>query len=122
MPSREPAVAPAPAGASAPAVPPPVAELAASAAPTATLPPSAPLVKTKGSPVRAGAGEASEPRGKPTTPRPAVEAREQHGESPPAETRANSDSQAECARLLQRLSTGETDQSLIDRIRTLHCR
>jgi serine/threonine protein kinase len=122
MPSREPAVVPASAGASAPVVPPPVAELAASAAPTVTLPPSPPVVKTRGSQVRAGAGEASEPRAKPTTLRPAVEPQEQRGESPAAETRANGDSQAECARLFQRLSIGETDQSLIDRIRTLHCR
>ena len=73
---------------------------------------------------------------KPPRPRPEPKtepARERRAEAPPrgAEPRteprnteatgANSN-RDECARLFQRLSIGDTDQSLIDRIRTLRCR
>ncbi len=40
----------------------------------------------------------------------------------PAEPKPPSDSQAECGRLFQRLSLGEADQALMDRIRALRCR
>ncbi len=55
---------------------------------------------------------------KPPRPRPEPKAEPRNAEAPAA---AN-DNRDECARLFQRLSIGDTDQSLIDRIRTLRCR
>ena len=64
-------------------------------------------------------------------PQPRSEARERNTEARSSEGRtaepkaAESDAGAnrsECARLFQRLSIGDTDQALIDRIRTLRCR
>ncbi len=40
----------------------------------------------------------------------------------PAEPKPANDTQAECGRLFQRLSLGEADQALMDRIRALRCR
>jgi serine/threonine protein kinase len=122
MPSNEAGVIPAQAGASTPVVSSPVAELAASAAPPATLASSPPVAKTNGSPVRVGAARAAEPRDKPTTRKQPVERQEPRSEPPAAAPHAGTDNQAECARLFQRLSIGDTDQGLIDRVRTLHCR
>ena len=73
---------------------------------------------------------ASTPTPTPTTktarprPEPRTEPRERRPEPLPrnAEAPAASNNRDECARLFQRLSIGDTDQSLIDRIRTLRCR
>jgi serine/threonine protein kinase len=61
----------------------------------------------------------------PSKPEPRPEARERRVE--PTETKAAepkpaNDNREECARLFQRLSLGDGDQSLIDRYRTLRCR
>ncbi len=122
IPSNEPGIMPAQAGPSTPVVPSPVAEQAASASPPATLPSSPPVAKTNGSPARVGAAKAAEPRDKPTTRKPPDERQEPRSEPRTAEPRAGTDNQAECGRLFQRLSIGDTDQGLIDRVRTLHCR
>ena len=67
-------------------------------------------------------------------PRPRPEPRERRPDAQPriaepkaveprtADAPAGPNNRDECARLFQRLSIGDTDQSLIDRIRTLRCR
>ncbi len=90
------------------------------ALPPATLPPREPAV-----------AEAVRPNSEPVARKPAPAKPEPHQarerRSEPTETKAAepkpaSDNREECARLFQRLSIGDTDQSLIDRIRTLRCR
>ena len=119
-PSSEPGVAAAQAGASTPALPAPIVKQAPGASAPAALPMSPPIANTKtsGSPVR---DAAAEPRDRSTTRKPPVARQAPRSEPPAAEPRAGSDNRAECARLFQRLSIGDTDQSLIDRVRTLHC-
>ncbi len=61
-----------------------------------------------------------EPRVEPKEPRPRVS--EPKTTEPGAAAEPKLDNRDECAKLFQRLSIGDTDQSLIDRIRTLRCR
>jgi hypothetical protein len=119
-PGNEPGVTAAQAGASTPAGPAPIVEQAPGATAPAALPTSPPVANTKtsGSPVR---DEAAEPRNRSTTRKQPVARQAPRSEPPAAEPRPGSNNQAECARLFQRLSIGDTDQSLIDRVRTLHC-
>ena len=111
----------------------PPAATAASTAPVTELPVQAavppPVAPTTIPASTALAAKPPRPRPEPKT----EPARERRAEAPPrvAEPRteprnteatgANSN-RDECARLFQRLSIGDTDQSLIDRIRTLRCR
>ena len=103
---------------------------ASAALPPAALPPA--MLPPRESAVAEVARPSPEPESKPVArkpasakPEPRQEARERRSE--PAETKAAepkpaTDNREECARLFQRLSIGDTDQSLIDRIRTLRCR
>ncbi|HEX7436307.1 MAG TPA: serine/threonine-protein kinase [Caldimonas sp.] len=55
--------------------------------------------------------------------RKAIEARPERRDEPAAgQQHAGNANQAECARLFQRLSIGESSPELIERVRTLHCR
>ena len=67
-------------------------------------------------PVRPRTETRAEPRE--TKPRPA----ETKTTEPKVAAEPRQDNRDECAKLFQRLSIGDTDQSLIDRIRTLRCR
>jgi hypothetical protein len=98
---------------------------ASAAPPPAALPPREPAVAEAARPN-------PEPESKPVARKPAAakpeprqEARErrtEQTETKPVEAKPANDNREECARLFQRLSIGDTDQSLIDRIRTLRCR
>ena len=102
--------------------PPPVIEPAASAPPPTILPttPDAQVVKP---PARAQASKPAEPRDKPAARKPPVTRPEVRSEPPvDAEAKSSNDNRAECARLFQRLSLGDTDPGLTDRVRVLRCR
>ena len=90
---------------------PPPAAAPASAAAVIETPASTPTTKT------------ARPRPEPRT-EPRTEPRERRPEPLPrnAEAPAATNNRDECAKLFQRLSIGDSDQSLIDRIRTLRCR
>ena len=105
---------------------------AASATPATELPAQTalppPVVSTT------PASTALPPKAARPRPEPRTEPRERRPEATPrvaepkaveprnAETPAAAGNRDECARLFQRLSIGDTDQSLIDRIRALRCR
>jgi hypothetical protein len=94
-------------------------DAAAIVTPTTTPPPqtSAPVVVATPSPQEAKpvavkpVRPKAEPRTEPRVAAPRV-----------TEAAAPSNNRDECAKLFQRLSIGDTDQGLIDRIRTLRCR
>ncbi|MEO7056304.1 MAG: protein kinase [Caldimonas sp.] len=73
-------------------------------------------------PVRPKAEPSAEPRT--AEPRPTATRRAEPREVAPraTEAAAPSNNRDECAKLFQRLSIGDSDQGLIDRIRTLRCR
>jgi serine/threonine protein kinase len=55
-------------------------------------------------------------------PRKTAEPKPDRRDEPAATAHADDAKQAECARLFQRLSIGESSPELIERVRTLHCR
>ena len=95
----------------------PPAAAATSPTPVVVAPALEPEVKpATGKPAR----PKPEPRVEPKEPRPRVS--EPKTTEPRAAAEPKQDNRDECAKLFQRLSIGDTDQSLIDRIRTLRCR
>ena len=104
-------------------VAPPSAALPPAALPPATLPARDPAVAEVARPNPEPKPLARKPP--PSKPEPRQEARERRiepTEAKVAEPKPANDNREECARLFQRLSIGDTDQTLIDRIRTLRCR
>ncbi len=110
--------------------PPPAA---ASATPVTELPAQAAMPATV-APTTVPASAALATKAVRPRPEPRTEPRERRPEAPPRVTEPKSveprnaglpaagGNRDECARLFQRLSIGDTDQSLIDRIRALRCR
>ncbi|MEO8923964.1 MAG: protein kinase [Caldimonas sp.] len=144
QPSVGPQAGPAAGSASAVAAPTSVAEPASVAAPpvgaattTNNAAPDAaaatvPETRVDKSASRNGAVQAAEPRARPPeripdrTPVKKPPATRQDSRDDAGTTsgtqKATTDAQAECARLFQRLSLGDTDPSLAERVRTLRCR
>ena len=80
-------------------------------------PPMRPRIAATDSTPKSASGEVRTPVRKP------AEAKTQRrDENTVTETHVGNANQAECARLFQRLSIGESSPELIERVRTLHCR